>query len=144
MPQDSVRWLYYQIQELSRPDSLRDFRLRTQHYAAERNAHIARASRALEHINSIRAPGHRLWTCNGKWKRSTQVLQRSGGIMTKAGCFYFHTFNTTNCIFFGIEQDRPRGLRETLSSLHRTLSAVKPQSPSSPSYAPGDASREAQ
>ena len=45
-----------QIQELSRPDSLRDFRLRTQHYAAERDAQIARASRALEHINSVRIP----------------------------------------------------------------------------------------
>ena len=47
---------YSQIQKLSRPDSLRDFRHRTQHYAAERDAQIARASRALEHINSIRVP----------------------------------------------------------------------------------------
>jgi len=47
---------YSGIQELNRPDSLRDFRLRTRHYAAERDAQIARASRALEHTNNIRVP----------------------------------------------------------------------------------------
>ena len=59
--------------------------------------------------------------------------------MTKVGCFYFHTFTTTNWI----ERDRLRGVRETLASRRRTLSAVKLQSPSSPSHALGDASREA-
>ena len=52
--------------------------------------------------------------------------------------------HSTRLIAFWIERDRLRGLRETLASRRRTLSAVKLQSPSSPSHAPGDTSREAQ
>ncbi|KAL4268515.1 UV radiation resistance protein/autophagy-related protein 14 [Pleurotus pulmonarius] len=85
---------------------LRDFRLQIQHFSIDRDEQVAKASKALETVDSGRA------------LRGTMAVRQSRLEEVQAGLVKLRRDNEK-------KRDRLRFLRETLATRRRTLSAAK-------------------